>query len=902
MAKEFLKKHFINEAKAAINRWSNIGGPGGTIPAPGGLVEIDVFPERELIFWGGGTDIWTNDMEVMFEIEDGQTYHVLVDGVSYTCTARKTFEEYENGSDTYWALGWVYEAEQTNYTYPFMITGYTEVYQGKSYSGWSVGLQGSDDFGEALPHTIRIYKECEADAVSSFSTEFIIPTQNHENGMILYEEPLRLDIGWTYTVRIMGQTYECRCDIESEYGMLYLGNPILAGLTTNEGDDQYPFFMANIEQDGARAIGVMIDPNTFPIGEDIHVTCHFKDIGEVRLENASIFENGVYYPSEGYDGFASVKVTASGASGPGLYAVYATREEQIMDWDGLIDGGYFNVLSGSLYNGGSYLSDIIPTPSVNVNGYGFYFDVLYECSIFPIAIALHADGSVDFYENNELFGSAPSGTAIYSMNSADLTAAGQGVCEFLNSKTLVLGTNTFTATGIDSITTILRLPDDGTITTIAGYAFQNARGLTTIDFGRNCNVWAIAENAFSKANGIDYVNIPTSVGIIDRYAFKNNTMLQKIIFEDSNKLQSLATYAFSGCGGLRYLDFGNFNSLSSISDYACYYCSNLKTVDFGNYSALETIGEQAFVQCSKLTGINFGIGSRLHTIGNSAFSNCTALTHMTIPDSVTTLGNGVFYKCTSMTHITIPDSVTTLGEKIFNGCSALMYVRLPYGITTIPEQMFSSCTGLISIGPAGSGADVEIPNNVATIDDYAFSGCAGLTSVRLPETVTSYGSAIFRSCTGFTSIGPAGSGADVELSNTMTEIGRDMFDNCTNIANIKFPSTLTTIQTDAFAGCTGLTSIEFPATLTTIRSDAFMDCTGLTEITICGNTEIQSRAFQRCTSLSIVTVLAETPQYCNSSAFSSANISEIRVPAASVDVYKAASGWSSYADKIVAIA
>ena len=820
MAKEFLQKYFINEAKAAINRWSNIGGSGGTAPAPGGLVEIDVFPERELIFWGGGTEIWTNNLESMFTLEEGQTYHVSIDGVVHSCVAKKLVNEYDDGSgyDTWVWLGWDYDDDTGNtiYSHPFHISIYTEVYEGMTYTDWCVGLQGSDDSGEPLPHTIRIYKEGKADEVSSFSTEFTIPTQNHENGMILYKEPLRLDIGWMYTVRIMDQTYECRCDIESEYGMLYLGNPLLAGFTPNEGDNQYPFFMANIEQDGTRAIVVMIDPNTFPIGEDIHVTCHVKDVGEVRLENASIFENGVYYPSEGYDGFASIKVTASGASGPGLYAVYNTREEQIMDWVGLIDGGYFNVMSGSLSNGGSYLSNIIPTS--------------------------------------------------------------------------------------ESCTTVLRLPDDGTIIAIAGYAFQNARGLTTIDFGKNCSIWAIAENAFGKVNGIYYINIPTSVGVIDSYAFKNNTTTQKIVFEDNSQLQSLATYAFSSYGGLRYLDFGNFNSLSSIGDYACYYCSNLETVDFGNYSALETIGEQAFCECSKLNGVNFGIGSRLHTIGSSAFWGCTSLTRMTIPDSVMTLANGVFGNCTSLSCMTIPDSVTTFGERIFSGCSALTYARLPYGITIIPEGTFSSCTGLISVGPAGSGADVEIPNNVTTIDDYAFSGCTGLTSIKLPDTVTSFGDKIFRSCTGLTSIGPIGSGADVELSTKMTDTGYEMFRNCTGLVTVEFPANIKIIERNTFSGCTGLVNIEFPETITRIRDDAFNGCTGLTEITIRGSaTMIESRVFQGCTSLSIITVLAETPQYCDSSAFSSANISEIRVPAGSVDAYKSASGWSNYASKIVAI-
>ena len=67
-----------------------------------------------------------------------------------------------------------------------------------------------------------------------------------------------------------------------------------------------------------------------------------------------------------------------------------------------------------------------------------------------------------------------------------------------------------------------------------------------------------------------------------------------------------------------------------------------------------------------------------------------------------------------------------------------------------------------------------------------------------------------------------------------------------------------------------------------------------------GVTSIGKRAFSGCFSLATVTCLATTPPTLGETVFYRCDaLTEIRVPAGSVDAYKAA--WSAYADKIVAI-
>ena len=77
-----------------------------------------------------------------------------------------------------------------------------------------------------------------------------------------------------------------------------------------------------------------------------------------------------------------------------------------------------------------------------------------------------------------------------------------------------------------------------------------------------------------------------------------------------------------------------------------------------------------------------------------------------------------------------------------------------------------------SIGGLGGSSDITsitIPNSVTSFGEYAFSGCSGLTSITIPNSVTSIGECAFRGCTGLTSI---------TIPNSVTSIGKKAFKNC----------------------------------------------------------------------------------------------------------------------------
>ena len=202
--------------------------------------------------------------------------------------------------------------------------------------------------------------------------------------------------------------------------------------------------------------------------------------------------------------------------------------------------------------------------------------------------------------------------------------------------------------------------------------------------------------------------------------------------------------------------------------------------------------------------------------------------------------------------------VTGIGEEAFRDCTGLTSIDLPDGLTSIEDYAFTDCTGLTSI---------DLPDGLTSIGGLAFYGCTSLISIDLPAGLTDIGWGAFGNCTGLTSIDlPAGLTSiegyafrgctgltSIDLPAGLTSIGDCAFYGCTGLTSIDLPDGLTSIGDCAFYGCTGLTSIDLPDGVTSIESYTFRDCTGLTSIDLpAGLTSIGWRAFYGCTSLTTV--------------------------------------------------
>ena len=208
---------------------------------------------------------------------------------------------------------------------------------------------------------------------------------------------------------------------------------------------------------------------------------------------------------------------------------------------------------------------------------------------------------------------------------------------------------------------------------------------------------------------------------------------------------------------------------------------------------------------------------------------------------------------------------------------SVVYEGNTYNVTSIGEDAF-----------IGSGlTSVVIPNSVTTIGNYAFYNCKGLTSINIPNSVTSIGESSFCACRGLTSL---------TIPNSLTYISGSAFEECSGLITVTIPSSVTTIGLRSFRNCTSLTSVTIPNSLSIIGTQAFNGCSSLTTVTLgSGINKINTQAFSDCKELKDIYCLKESNPWTSSDAFKDSYIeyATLHVPANSINVYKTAVPWKN---------
>jgi hypothetical protein len=147
-------------------------------------------------------------------------------------------------------------------------------------------------------------------------------------------------------------------------------------------------------------------------------------------------------------------------------------------------------------------------------------------------------------------------------------------------------------------------------------------------------------------------------------------------------------------------------------------------------------------------------------------------------------------------------------------------VNIPAKIQNLPV---TSISGNAFEGVRNSITSVTIPNGVTSIGDMAFARCEKLTSVIIPNSVNRIGKLAFQR-TGLTSVG---------IPNGV--IGTNAFENCKSLTSVTIGSGVTSIGDLAFNGCEKLTSVTIGSGVKSIGKAAFFDCTSLTSVTFSGS-------------------------------------------------------------------
>ena len=467
--------------------------------------------------------------------------------------------------------------------------------------------------------------------------------------------------------------------------------------------------------------------------------------------------------------------------------------------------------------------------------------------------------------------------------------------------------------------TSVTIPDS--VTTIGYRAFRDCYSLTSVTIGDS--VTTIGDDAFYYCSSLTSLTIGDSVMTIGKWAFSDCYSLTSVTIPDS--VTTIGDLAFLSCSSLTEFKgkFAEDNGRILVIDGTLVAFAPAGLTEYAIPDSVTTIGNYAFAYCSSLTSIT--IPDSVTTIGGAAFRGCDSLTSITIPDSVTTIGDFAFYDCSSLKKVycnaIIPPSIggsvfsyNATGRKIYvydecvdlykslwssyadsiysnskncpytttieyttSGGAIISVTRLPIISNTyedgigklvvavnsnyqIPESAFEDCYSLTS---------VTIPDSVTTIGDRAFYACSSLTSVTIGDSVTTIGVDAFASCSSLTSITipdsvttigdrafyDCDSLTSITIPDSVTTIGDDAFYDCDSLTSVTIPDSVTTIGDGAFNGCSGLTSITIPDSVTTIGNYAFYDCDSLTSVTIGDSvTTIGDGAFDDCSSLTSVTI------------------------------------------------
>ena len=220
-------------------------------------------------------------------------------------------------------------------------------------------------------------------------------------------------------------------------------------------------------------------------------------------------------------------------------------------------------------------------------------------------------------------------------------------------------------------------------------------------------------------------------------------------------------------------------------------------------------------------------GTPVTTIGNAAFRD-SSVTSVTIPASVTEIGSNAFAGCTNLTSVNYEGDWSNLTIQSGNPAVQDAANAPLFDFEFIPPD--NTAVIVTNYKYNGAAADVTIPSRyqgkpVTMIGHAAFFNSA-VTSVTIPDSVTSISDEAFINCPKLTNI---------SIPNSVTYIGFSAFSSCTSLKSITLPSSLSFISGALFLGCSQLTTIHIPVSVTSIGNNAFADCPSLMTVTYPGS-------------------------------------------------------------------
>ncbi len=426
-------------------------------------------------------------------------------------------------------------------------------------------------------------------------------------------------------------------------------------------------------------------------------------------------------------------------------------------------------------------------------------------------------------------------------------------------------------------------------------------------------VVAIGMNAFQNVTNLKTITIPQSVEEINEGAFSKCTKLTTVYYGGTQ--EQWDAISKDSCG------LSEYATVISLGDYKFTTDEETNEVTIEKYNGSD----------KKITLPATYNGNPVTSIGEEAFQG-KAIEQVTIPTSITSIGTNAFDGCTSLktvyydgkkktgwnaiskdgcalptdaviiclgdynftidsqtgeatiswynvenpspeAKITLPAEyqghpVTKIGNA-FNGYMGVTSVTIPEGITSIGYMAFNSCSDLES---------VTFPKTLTSIGLAAFMSCKKLKNITIPENVTSIGNQAFDSCTGLEEITISSKRTD-DGKPTDKSIGSNAFARCTSLKKVTLPEGITSIEVSTFMSCEKLEEVTIPGSVTSIGNSAFLECASLKKITLPDTiTSIGSGAFYGC-GLESVTLPKNMVTIPKGLFYGCASLKEVTIPA-----------------------
>lgn len=440
--------------------------------------------------------------------------------------------------------------------------------------------------------------------------------------------------------------------------------------------------------------------------------------------------------------------------------------------------------------------------------------------------------------------------------------------------TVISGGQPYTVTAIGdsafnpshTITNVSSVFIPATVTSIGRFAFRCCKFLATVTFAEGSHLKSIGVSAFSGTDPahprFKEIQIPDSVETIGTNAFHNCQDLESITLPAS--LKSIQSSVFDYCSALKTVSYdGSLEQWSQINVAKGFLGDSHPSLVMNDYTAQfipvkdenDPDPPPKTVTITKYTGKESTVilPSTINSwpvtkIGEDAFQDNTTITSVTIPANVTEIGSNAFAGCTNLTSVNyagdwsnltiqsgnpaVEDAVNAqLFDFAFTPDNTAVIVTHYEGnaaVVTIPSRYKSKPVTTIGHAAFFNSAvtSVTIPDSVTSIDDNAFAYCSSLTNISIPNSVTAIGSFAFEGCTKLESI---------TLPSSLLTISEFLFYDCSQLTTIHIPDSVSSIRTYAFYNCGKLETIRIPVSVTSIGSYAFDDCPSSMTVTYSGS-------------------------------------------------------------------